>query len=307
MLELFEKLKTESKNKKEIIAKISSEFGISDKDVHKRIRSLYGKTIDEILTPSREDMFRAILKSDSIEDLKRLLGVSNGLGRLYELYFNTSTFASAKKVCESYREVSPYCPSKADNISILISQKLGDGYFEVSRKYISIHHSEKQADYLVEKVKLLNKAYPRTNPVGSIIKDTHIGRNLGEGVRGKPFTYYRYRSGIISSSDYDYVVNTPNHLLVGEITPLGMFLLYMDDGCLTVTTNVTQITMCNSDYKVRCAIQKYLDSYGIKSSVYVNVVAITSTTNVIKFLNNFVKPFSKYMPDCMAYKVNLMI
>lgn len=284
-------------SKKTILKNLATSFCISEKEVHKRIRSLFGKSLDEVLKPTKSELTMAILKANSIDDLKKDIKMSVGLGSLYEEYYGVSTFASARKVCENYREITEYNPSRDDNLSLLISQKLGDGYIERKNSF-HIQHGEKQFEYLVEKVKIFNKAFPTTNPVGSIKKYWHKQGHW----------FYSWRSGVFNSSQFKYVEETPNNFLVKELTPFGMFLLYMDDGCLA-QKNVNVLSICNPCNETRVELMKFLKSYGISSVNYQKdmEVCMTNIIDVTAFLNTFVKPFKKYIPANMEYKMNLVI
>lgn len=303
MYKTVENLVNSKTNKKQLLKEVSEAFSISEREVHKRVQSMFGKTVDELLTPTKEELTRAILQADDIDELKSLVKKDNGLSKLYDVYYGVSTFAAARKVCESYRETTPYNPTKADNLSILISQVIGDGSLEYSgdkpRNSLSITHCEKQYEYLVEKVKLINKAYPTTPPVGSIKKYKHL----------QGHTYFMYRTNKMATSDIDFVYKTTQEKLIHEMTPLGMFLLYMDDGCLTQSDNATKLTICNGVSLNREAIKDYLQSYGIVSTIYDKdmVVCISNTVNITKFLYNFVTPFKAYTPDSMGYKTKLMV
>ena len=292
--EKFEEFRLENPTKKHIVTKMSEFFKVSPREIHKRMRSYCGKSIDDILEPTKDQMVYAILQADNIDDLKAALGIRNGLGRLYEKYFGTSTFASARKVVESTKVIPPYNHSLDDNFSILASQRLGDGHLNVSRRALDIQHSEKQFEYLAEKVKMINKAFPDTAPVGSIKKYRHAQGHI----------YYRYWSGPIASSTYRNVSECELHTLVPKLTPLGVFLWYMDDGCLKDGTN---ITIAIADEKTRNELVTLLRSYGIQSSPEDTQVRIGGVVAVSNFLNTFVKPFNTYIPDCMGYKSKLMI
>lgn len=302
MYETTQQLINEKASKKELLDTISAKFNISTKEVHKRIKSMFGQTVDELLTPSKQELTRAILRADSITELKQTLKKQNGLGTLYDKYYGVSTFKAARIACENYREVTQYNPTKDDNLSILISQRLGDGSIEFNgekpRNSMSISHGVKQFDYLVEKVKLLNKAYPTTPAVGSIKKYVHK----------QGHTYYVYRTNRMDNSDMRYVYETPLKDQVENMTPLGMFLLYMDDGSLVQCAS-SKLTICNRFPDVRVALKKYLSSYGIETSIYDNdmVVVISNIIGITKFLNNFVVPFKQYIPECMEYKAKLKV
>ena len=303
MFNTVQNLVDEKATKKELLGKVSEKFGISTTEVHKRIRSMFGMSVDDLLTPTKQELTRAILQADDIGELKRILKKDKGLGALYDKYYGVSTFASARKVCETYREVTPYNPTKADNLSILISQVVGDGHLEFKhgtpRNSIRIQHCEKQYDYLVEKVKLLNKAYPTTPAIGQIRKYRHAQGHV----------YYSYSTNRMNNSDMDYLYSKKACELVKEITPLGMYLVYMDDGSLCQSDNCTVLKISNGDVSVLESIRDYLKTFAISSNVYAKdmVVCMSDIVNISKFLNNFVKPFEKYTPECMKYKAELKI
>lgn len=303
MYETTRQLINQKTTKKELLAHLTAKFNIAPKEVHKRIKSMFGMSIDDLLTPSKEEMTRVILQAESIPELKGLLKKDNGLATLYDKYYGVSTFAAARVVCEGYREVTPYNPTKEDNLSILISQSIGDGSLEfkgkVPRYSIAITHGTEQFDYLVEKVKLINKAYPLTPPVGAIKKWLHKQGNW----------YYQYRTNRMDNSDMRFVYETSKSNLVKDLTPLGMFLLYMDDGSLVQSDNAKKLTISNGFPEVRRALKEYLATYNIEANIYdaSMVVCMSNTVAITKFLNNFVLPFKQYTPECMEYKTKLKV
>lgn len=303
MYETTQQLIKQKSTKEVLISELMRKFNISKKEVHKRLKSMFGMSVDELLTPTKEEMTRAILQVESIPELKLILKKHNGLSSLYDKYYGVSTFAAARIVCEEYREVTDYNPTKDDNLSILISQSIGDGSLEYKdqtpRYSIAISHGVEQFDYLVEKVKLINKAYPLTPAVGAIKKRLHPQGNW----------YYQYRTNRMDNSDMRFVYETKKEDLVKEMTPLGMFLLYMDDGSLVQSDNAKKLTISNGFPKVRQAIKTYLLTYGIDANIYDDsmVVCMSNTVAITKFLNNFVVPFKKYTPECMEYKTKLKV
>lgn len=303
MYETTQQLIDARASKQELLDTISLKFNISCKEVHKRIKSMFGASVEELLTPTKQELTRAILQVDSIPELKLVLKKQHGLSKLYDKYYGVSTFSAARIICENYREVTPYNPTKADNLSILISQSLGDGSLEFKgtepRYALLITHGERQFDYLLEKVKLINKAYPTSPALGTVKKYKHV----------QGHSYYTYRTNKMDNSDMRYVYEKSKAALVEELTPLGMFLLYMDDGSLVQSPNAKKLTICNRFPDVRVALKKYLSSYGIETSIYENdmVVCMSNVVAITKFLNNFVTPFKQYIPECMEYKTKLKV
>jgi len=283
--------------KKNIIKILSQEFNVSSTEVHKRVRSYYGKSMDEVLKPTKKEFIRCLLMSDTIDEFKFNIKLNNGLGGLYEEYLNVSTFSKAKISVQEYREVIKYNPSRDDNLSLIISQFIGDGYLNLDRRAIDIQHGIKQLDYLILKANLFNKGFPTTNPSGNIKKYKHKDGH----------DYCRWWSGRIDSALYDKVISKPKRELIKMMTPLGMYLLYMDDGCLKNYDNMTHITIAIKDEDIKVNFKELLKTYGIVSSIYTDVIAITSAIEVLKFLNCFILPFKHLTPKCMEYKQDLMI
>ena len=93
MYETTRQLINQKTTKKELLAHLTAKFNIAPKEVHKRIKSMFGMSIDDLLTPSKEEMTRAILQAESIPELKGLLKKDNGLATLYDKYYGVSTFA----------------------------------------------------------------------------------------------------------------------------------------------------------------------------------------------------------------------
>ena len=113
----------------------------------------------------------------------------------------------------------------------------------------------------------------------------------------------------MDNSEMNYIYNTPKAALVKEMTPLGIYLLFMDDGSLVQNSNSKKLTICNRYPEVRVALKEYLSSYGIETNIYSNdmVVCMSNVVAITKFLNNFVIPFKQYIPECMEYKTKLMV
>ena len=118
----------ERTSKNEIVKRLTKSYGISTKEFHSRVRSIYGKPLSELLVPTKEVFIDHLIRSNCIEDFKESLGISVGLGKLYEKYLGASTYSKAKLKVFEYKSVLPINPTREDNFAVLVSQKLGDVY-----------------------------------------------------------------------------------------------------------------------------------------------------------------------------------
>lgn len=287
-------------NKKLLVDDLMSKYSISKEEVHKRVRSYYGCSLTDALEPSEEEFVKALIISDDINQLKDLLQISTGLGSLYEKYFGVSTYSRAKILVDKKRFVARINPTREDNFSVLISQHIGDGYlfYRGLSTSISITHGIKQYDYLSDKVKILSKQFPELPSVGSIKVYKHK----------QGHTYCQWRS-VLKNSFMKKILEAKKCDLIKHLTPLGVCLLYLDDGSLCVTNNGLNrhLSIACKDQEIRLELIKLLRSYGIESKLSTNILLISDTVNILKFLSCFVKPFKHLFSECMHYKMDLVI
>ncbi len=149
--------------------KLCEIFNIRSDVLSRRFKSLFGCTIREKLYekfyPTRDEIINALITSDNVKEMQKKLKLAPTSAMwkgLLDREFGYSIFANAKANFIVREKVEAYNPTKADNLSILISQILGDGYLDKIRSSICIEHGYKQLDYLKLKVKLINKAFPNT-------------------------------------------------------------------------------------------------------------------------------------------------
>lgn len=283
---------------------LAKEYNIGVRKAGDRFKSIFGKPVRDYLTdiliPSREQIRDALIKCNSQEELLRYLGVSyDRIVGVYDKYFGRSTFRKAKEFLLNEVDVVPYNPTLADNLSILVSQHLGDGYFDFSnnRSELKIEHGEKQFNYLKWKISLLQKAFPTLPGFEKIRKR----------ISKTGYISYSYRTPNIRNKYFRKIREYSKEKLVKELTPLGWCLWYLDDGNLFMAKNATHLSIAISDPKIQEQSLREVTSYGIKASLDKNSLIISNRYEIIKFLNVFVKPFIHMIPECMKYKCVLKI
>ena len=294
--ELAESCKREKDNG--VYETLAEEYHISKRQAGDRFKSFFGKPVRDYIAdfnkPTREALRDAVIRCDSQEELLKDLGITyDWLKGLYDNYFGTSTFRSAKLKLHDEFDVIPYNPTIEDNLSILIAERLGDGSFEFydGRKSLKIKHSGKQYDYLKFKVNLLKKAFPSVPGLESIKKRNNEG-----------YISYSWRSNTIRDRYMDIIKKSERKDLVKRLTPFGWMLWYLDDGSLCLSDNSNQLSIAIHESEVRKAAIEELLTYGFKFSNYKKCITLSDKLEIIKFLNCFVKPFIHLIPDCMKYK-----
>lgn len=303
--ELVENAK--STNEK-INQKLCKEFGWSSDKVSRQFKSLFGKTIRDTLndkfTPTREQIEDALLKSSNVNEMKEILGYSKtavAWKGLLDKEFGYSTYEKAKASFISKQQVADYNPTLADNISILYSQVLGDGNYDDIRGAIRIEHGYKQFEYLKLKVALIHKAFPESNTISDIKKVIRADTGYTS------YTWYSKRFG----TSYTNKLESKSKLeMLEDMTPLGWFLYYLDDGFLSGDAKTGQVVCGFStvDNSLKEAIIKIMESQGIIGwNTDKGGVRLSSKISVALFLNNIVKPFEHLIPECMRYKLDMKI
>ena len=279
---------------------LAKEYGIGLRTAGDRFKSLFGKCVRDYIseknTPTREQMIDAIIKCESSDEVKQYLGLSSyWMVGIYDKYFGVSTFAKSKVKLLAEKEVVPYNPTIEDNLSILLSQKLGDGSFETydGRSSIKIEHGEKQYDYLKMKVNILCKAFPNI-PTG-------IG-NIRKRVHSNGYVSYVWRSNNFHCKAMDKAIEMSLADAVHSLTPFGWCLWYLDDGKLSLTYGVHHLSIAIHDEDVRNAAVEELKTYGFNFSTQKECIIISDHIAIAKFINCFVKPFMHLIPESMHYK-----
>lgn len=285
------------------------EFDMPSDKVSRWFKSLFGMTIRDALKqkllPNREAIEKALLLSGSVLEMQNMLGLkgtSAAWKGLLDREFGYSTYASAKANFILKQKVSHYNPNPDDNLSIVVSQLLGDGSFDKTRRAIRIQHGIKQADYLMWKVALINKAYPNSYPVSNIGRHTHT----------QGHEYVSWYSGNFSEKTFLKVISMSPDELFNSLTPLGWCLWFLDGGYykhnITDTKAIHKVEIYIHNTEWRAAAIKQLNMLGFgPNQTPGGSLVFQDLVQIAKFINTFVKPFDHIIPACMKYKYDMKI
>lgn len=289
---------------------LGNEFGMPSDKVSRWFKSLFGMTIRDALKQKFEitkaAASEALILSNSVQEMQQLLNVSGTSAQwkgLLDRHFGYSTYASAKANYIVKQAVEHYNPTKEDNLSIIISQFIGDGSFDKQRRAIRLVHCMDQYKYLQWKVALINKAFPESYPVSKITKLVHT----------QGHEYVSWCSGNFSEKTFFKVLNMQPRELFDNLTPLGWCLWFLDDGgyyCYHITktkkTHKIEIYVHNDDWR-QAAVEE-LTSLGFHPNVSKSgSILLQDLVQIAQFINTFIKPFDHVIPECMKYKYDMKI
>lgn len=288
---------------------LALEFNIGKRAAGDRFKSIFripvGVYISKNITPTKIQMRDAIIRSETYAEMLKILNINSDLLKgLYDKYFGYSTFFKVKSSLLNEVDIVQFDPTIEDNLGILISQHLGDGYFEFysNRDNLKIEHGSKQFCYLKFKVSLINTIFPLMPGLETIKK------------RETPtFTSYYWRSHKIRSRYINIIKNTDKKDLVSKLTPFGWFLYFLDDGYLgnhylkKYNSWNTTISISSVDNDILLAIKQEMATYGITFGISRYEAYTNKKSECIKFMQNFVYPFQHLIPECMKYKSYIKI
>lgn len=288
------------KKKKDIVDQICKKYNIKQETLYYRIRSFYGRSIrelqDEYFTPSKRELWEAIKSSNSSKELWSKFNISNNLKvGLLDKYFGYSTFQKCKllEIDElNYDSITTYNPSIKDNLGIIAACRLGDCGFNYRSKHWSIRceHCIEQEEWLKKKVEILTKSFPWMYNKTTISK------------RGTP-TWY---GGTFTSKKYNNLLNNDKKDLVKYLTPIAIWLLFLDDGSNYKVNNQRCITFAVENMEIAEELKSLLLSYGYNFTINnKNSISIKDQYQVKKFIKEFLKHYEYLTPNCMKYKMKL--
>jgi len=292
----------ENQDRQLVLDRICKQYGIKERQVYNRIRTIYGKPIKQLrfdyYEPSKEDFEQKLLISQSAKELRHMysyLPDSQWKG-IYDRIMNVSNFSKSKKLAELNRiSRQEYNPSIFDNMGLIAGGVIGDSSIDKTRKAIRIEHGVKQLEWLKQKITMYNRAFPFTKD------DSNLGYRENTDS-------YRWYSGTFSSSKYGNMLATFEKIdYIQYFNPVAYFILFMDDGHMLKTQTGMNIAIENS--KIGELLQLDLLSYGIQSKLGQNntCLHIRGLDSHIAFYELFLHPFLYLVPSCMEYKTHLKI
>lgn len=190
---------------------------------------------------------------------------------------------------------------------VIIGGLLGDSYFNKKKNIIRFQHSDKQLDYLNWKFNCFNKEYTR-----GIYK-----RNYNDGRIGYNFEFINKHHDF--QDEFNFILK---HLytnngrkkismkILNELSPLGLAIWWMDDGCLSVHRGNRYGKLCTHcfNYEEHILIQKYFKE---KWDIDVKIKVEKQKYHFIYFnvhaLKKFIRIIYKYIAEIpsMLYKIDL--
>lgn len=201
---------------------------------------------------------------------------------------------------------------KEERISFILGCVLGDGCLSgKTNKYFSGGHSEKQLEYLKWKMEIISKNFNVTYK----IKENKSLKTPNRNIFYQSWTTSHHT--ITSIYRRVYINNKKNMTkwAIDRLTPLGIAILFMDDGCKETRKNKNgekriisyKFSLNSFEIKDIEYFQEHLlEKYNISSKLYLDrgkypIVKITTIENREKFYN-LIFPF---MHPSMMYKLNL--
>ena len=197
-----------------------------------------------------------------------------------------------------------------DSRNLLIAMLLGDG--TISSNYVfKIAHAESQKDYLEWKIKQLNEYGIRNNGIKSYIKT--------KGFTTEVPVYYTQLNivpfiKVLSRVVYKEKKILGNRKLLNRLTPMGVAIWYMDDGCININTSkqrnsiqyTIRIATCVREDIANVIINYFKETWNINMHIFnegKNTFSIMTCAyeDTIKFVN-IVKPYILQVPS-LKYKI----
>lgn len=283
---------------------LAKEFNIGKRTAGDRFKSMFGLPVRDYISnniiPTKEEMIDFIIQSNSFEELYRICGI-NDSARLVSIlneYFKQSNFTKIKFNLVAKIPSTIYKVTREDNMSILISQYLGDGHIEREGGF-KIEHCDKQYQYLKFKVGLLNKAFPYTNGLEAIRKRLILDKRTG-----KNYVSYAYRTREVLKSQLKIILGRSIRDNIHSMTPLGVCLYYMDDGYLGINNKyrTVELSFSVSNSETQDYLIEYFKTYGFYFNKNSKAISLNKKVEVLKFIQNFILPFDYMLPECMKYK-----
>ena len=197
-----------------------------------------------------------------------------------------------------------------DETQILLGGLLGDSYYNKGKKIIRFAHSNKQNEYLIWKYSFFNE-----NIKSKIFYyERKQGNNLYYGEN------FEVKFNKNESIDFLYFIK--NHLYsndgrkkiswkyLNELTPLGLAVWWMDDGCLSIHKGNRYGKLCTHcfNYEENILIQKYFKrKWNIDVSIKCEknkYYFIRFNVKALKKLIQIIYPYVIQIPS-MIYKIDL--
>jgi recombination protein RecA len=190
---------------------------------------------------------------------------------------------------------------------IILGGLLGDSSFNKKRKTIIFSHSTKQEEYLIWKYSFFN--------VDDVSKFYH--RYYKDGYENKSFEFKNRNHKLDDLYDFLHKHLYSNHgrkkislKYLNQLTPLGLAIWWMDDGCLSIHKGNRYGKLCTEcfNHEEHILLQKYFkDTWGIAVDIKVEKNQYYFLRFNVKALRQLISIIYKYVTMCpsMIYKIDL--
>lgn len=273
-----------------LVRAICQKYGITQETLYWRIRSFYGKGIGELrrefFTPSREALLYAVKRCATTDEVRRMLNIpSTCWTGIYERVLGVATFQQARQLTVEAARLKAYNPSTRDNVALIAATRLGAGTYDHRRGELRIKHGPAQSEWLRTKVALFRRALPT------------VKTDIVVTARG----IYCWQSGRING--FEPVLTAPKETLPELLTPIGVWLLFLDTGTY-ICDHEQQIAFAVKHDAVAMALITHLQTYGFDFTIRDQRIVIVGGQIAVKqFLNTFGMPFYNLTPESMRYKI----
>jgi hypothetical protein len=278
----------------ELVDSLVAKYGLSREAIYYRVRTYFGDKLrnlrDRFHEPGYEEFARNLLICETKEQLRALypaISHKNWAG-IYDRVMGVSTFGKARVAALDVLKVKDYNPSPHDNAAMLAAFRLGDASFDAERGAWRIEHCAKQQGWLETKVMLFREAFP------------FASETISETGRGN----YRWYSRKVGETKYSTFGTRPKSELVEFLNPFGLWILFLDDGSYT-STSQQAVSFAVESLELGTLLVAKLDEFGFKFRVAnEHVIVMTGAFDVRRFLRDICEPFSNLTPKCMRYKTS---
>lgn len=190
---------------------------------------------------------------------------------------------------------------------VILGGLLGDSSFNKKRKTIVFSHSIKQEGYLIWKYSFFNM-----DDVGKFYHRHYEG-----GYENKTFELKNRNHKLDDLYDFLYKHLYSNYgrkkislKYLNQLTPLGLAIWWMDDGCLSVHKGNRYGKLCTEcfNYEEHILLQKYFkDKWGIFVDIKVEKHQYYFLRFNVRALKQLISIIYKYVTMCpsMIYKIDL--
>lgn len=195
--------------------------------------------------------------------------------------------------------------------NLIIGMLLGDG--TISNNYVfKLSHGYKQKEYLEWKINLLNEYGIKNNGLKEYIST--CGYNLGTIVYYSQMSVIPFMK-VLRRVIYKPIKNYANRKILNRLTPLGLSIWYMDDGCINIRKTgdkihgfYIRIATCLYKEQNQVIIDYFKEIWGISFYQFKegrpgnNTYSLCcGTQEGVKFIE-LIKPYVESCPS-MLYKI----